>query len=219
MFRYWNGRVDHNPQRGGHQVYSRWIFRIHARKSGLCIGNTIYSGYENLRTELVYDLQLPRKLIAFDTGSIGSEIEWNGRRWLSLGGKLFWQKDWINLLKIFVVFFSEFVDSNAMLWIYMVSSSSPAAWLLNFLLVILCFLPDLLMLMAESHVIHDDMAYRAVRHLFQHLMISWNAATQFNFFLLRVTCFFLRNMNFSNSLIEMRVIFEFFRFYLHISWL
>ena len=54
----------------------------------------------------------------------------------------------------------------------MVSSSSPAAWLLNFLLVILCLLPDLLMLMAESHVIHDDMAYRAVRHLFQHLMIS-----------------------------------------------
>ncbi|KAI9560836.1 hypothetical protein GHT06_011788 [Daphnia sinensis] len=50
---------------------------------------------------------------------------------------------------------SNFVESNAMLWIYMVSTSSPAAWLLHFLLVVLCLLPDLLVVMAETQVICD----------------------------------------------------------------
>lgn len=49
----------------------------------------------------------------------------------------------------------KFVESNAMLWIYMVSSSSPAAWLLHFLLVVLCLLPDLLVVMAETQIIRD----------------------------------------------------------------
>lgn len=42
-----------------------------------------------------------------------------------------------------------------MLWIYMVSSSSPSAWLLHFLLVVLCLLPDLLVVMAETQIIRD----------------------------------------------------------------
>jgi hypothetical protein len=45
-----------------------------------CGLETPYSGYENLRAELVYDLQSPRKLIVLDAGSFRSEIEWNGRR-------------------------------------------------------------------------------------------------------------------------------------------
>ncbi|XP_046657252.1 phospholipid-transporting ATPase IF-like [Daphnia pulicaria] len=60
---------------------------------------------------------------------------------------------------IYCAYDFNFVDSNAMLWIYMVSSSSPAAWLLHFMLVVLCLLPDLLVLMAETHVIHNDIVY------------------------------------------------------------
>ena len=51
--------------------------------------------------------------------------------------------------------FSKFVDSNAMAWIYMVSSSSLSAWLLHFLLLVLCMLPDVLVAMAETKVIRN----------------------------------------------------------------
>ncbi|KAI9553617.1 LOW QUALITY PROTEIN: hypothetical protein GHT06_021539 [Daphnia sinensis] len=50
---------------------------------------------------------------------------------------------------------SNFVESNAMLWIYMVSSSSSAALLLHFLLVVLCLLPDLLVVVAETQIFQD----------------------------------------------------------------
>lgn len=36
----------------------------------------------------------------------------------------------------------------------MVSCSSPSAWLLHFLLVTLCLLPDVLVTMSETKVIH-----------------------------------------------------------------
>lgn len=52
--------------------------------------------------------------------------------------------------------FSKFVDSNAMAWSYMVSSSSLSAWLLHFLLIIICMLPDVLVVMAETQVIYND---------------------------------------------------------------
>ena len=45
-----------------------------------CGLETPYSGYENLRAELVYDLSAPRKIVVLDAGRIRAEMEWNGRR-------------------------------------------------------------------------------------------------------------------------------------------
>lgn len=54
----------------------------------------------------------------------------------------------------------------------MVSSSSPAAWLLHFMLVVLCLLPDLLVLMAETHVIHNDIVYTKVIGLYLYTLTN-----------------------------------------------
>ena len=59
-----------------------------------------------------------------------------------------------------------------MLWIYMVSSSSLSAWMLHFLLVILCLLPDLLVVMAETQVIRNGIVDAEV-YLFYKLNMNW----------------------------------------------
>lgn len=45
-----------------------------------CGLETPYSGYENLKAELVYDLQSHRKFIVLDAGTYRAEMELNGRR-------------------------------------------------------------------------------------------------------------------------------------------
>lgn len=56
-----------------------------------------------------------------------------------------------------------------MAWIYIVSSSSPAAWLLHFLLFILCMLPDVLVVMCETKVIRKGVVDTQVIIVLFHL--------------------------------------------------
>jgi hypothetical protein len=43
---------------------------------------------------------------------------------------------------------------------------------LHFMLVVLCLLPDLLVLMAETHVIHNDIVYTKVIGLYLYTLTN-----------------------------------------------
>lgn len=55
-----------------------------------------------------------------------------------------------------LLFCSPLFESSTMVWIYMVTTGSLTAWLLHFLLVAVCLLPEFLVSMAETRSIHKD---------------------------------------------------------------